>query len=73
MMVTYRRGIFCGNYFSSRKGWRSCQKAWYVECYKPSPEDRNPMWLPLDEDGRLMVGKEGENRCGTVCPGDHLF
>jgi hypothetical protein len=34
-LITYRKGIFCGNFSASRGNWTPCQKAWCLPCFKP--------------------------------------
>jgi hypothetical protein len=72
-MTKYRRGILCTNSFCSRRGWEGCHKSWCVKFYKPSLEDRYPIRLPVDGDGRVMLAEEDEDRFGLARPGDHLF
>jgi hypothetical protein len=72
-LITYIKGIFCGNFSASRGNWKPCHKGWCAPIFKPLEGDRFPTSPPKDEDGNLLVNKEGAERFCVARTGDHFF
>jgi hypothetical protein len=71
--MSYRKGIFCANFFTGGGNWKPCQKAWCGDCYTPLKGGRLPVRLPKDKEGNLLVIEEDKLRFAVARPGDHLF
>jgi hypothetical protein len=61
-LISYRKGIFCANFFTERGNWTPCQKAWCGDCYTPLKGYRFPVKLRKDEEGYLLVNEEDKLR-----------
>jgi hypothetical protein len=72
-LISYRKGIFCANFFTGQGNWTPYQKAWCGDCYTPLKGVRFPVSLPKDEEGNLLVNEEDRLRLAVARPGDHLF
>jgi hypothetical protein len=72
-VISYRKDIFCANFFAWRGNWKPFQKAWCGDCYTPLKGDRFPVRLPKDEEGSLLVNEEEKLRFAVARQGDHLF
>jgi hypothetical protein len=44
-LISYRKGIFCANFFTGRGNWKPFQKAWCRDCYTPLKGYRFPVIL----------------------------
>jgi hypothetical protein len=72
-MISYRKGIFCANFFAWQGNWKPCQQTLCGGCYTPLKGDRFPVRLRKDEEGNLLVNEEDKLRFSVARPGDHLF
>jgi hypothetical protein len=72
-LISYRKGIFCVNFFTGRGNWKPFQKARCGDCYTPLKGNHFPVRLPKDEEGNLLVNEEDKLRFAVARPGDHLF
>jgi hypothetical protein len=68
-LISYRKGIFCANFFNGRGNWKPCQKAWCGDCYTPLKGVR----MSKDKEGNLLVNEEDKLHFAVARPGYHLF
>ena len=66
------RGLFCGNFCSSRREWPACRQAWHEECYTCLGPCIFPMTEIKDEEGNLWHNSEARmKRLNTGVNGAH--
>jgi hypothetical protein len=73
VMISYRKGIFCAHFWSTRENCMPCQKVWCASCYKVPEGNRFPIRLPKDEDGNVLVNEEEKTRFLRARVGDHVL
>ena len=66
------KDLFCGNYGSSRQGWRICRKSWHSRCYGARSNLKFHVAQPENDEGGKWVKKKDEERFLVARNGDMI-
>jgi len=70
--VTFKLGIICANYGTTRGYSQRCRGAWCGECFTAHPLDKFETAVPRDFNGASLAEIEDEVRFRKARAGDHL-
>ena len=66
------KDLFCGNYGSSRPGWRTCRRSWHARCYEAKANLKFHVAVPENDEGGKWLKKRDEERFLVARNGDML-
>ena len=70
--VTFKSGVICANYGTTRGAFRECRGAWCADCFVAHDLDSFETAVPRDFNGASLAEVEDEIRFRKARPGDHL-